>query len=101
MTKEEQLYVKTLQNPYASLNFEEPVSYKTGTFFKVLFDSAYSLCILAQVDSYKVALIELQTGNRWTDPIEVDSPLKISKEIVDRLADGDQYEVMPASWQFV
>lgn len=44
--------------------------------------------ILAQVDASKIALIGLHDGNRWTSPVEVNSPHSISRKEWNEITDG-------------
>ncbi len=48
---------------------EEEHQHKFGQYY-LLEDN---LCILSQVDSATIALISLSSGNRWSDPIKVQS----------------------------
>jgi hypothetical protein len=65
---------------------EKQRRYKRGQRFKV--DGKTYL--LAQIDGNKVILINIETGNRWTDSLKVSDPLLIDHEELRELI-GDKY----------
>lgn len=44
-----------------------------------------SIMLLAQVEAFKVCLIDLKTGNRYNDPVEVESISDISESEQKRI----------------
>lgn len=49
----------------------------TGTHNGELWTETY---ILAQVDAFKAALICLENGNRWQNPVSIEDPSKITEK---------------------
>jgi hypothetical protein len=47
--------------------------------------------ILANVDSFRVALINLQTGLHWSDSVYVENAGDITDEEVRQICDGDEF----------
>jgi len=48
--------------------------------------------LLAQVDSYKVGLICLADGNRWSNPVDVLEPYNITEAELESIYDGGKFE---------
>jgi hypothetical protein len=66
-------------------------NYQIGDRFKVI--GWYEKYMLAQVGPGEVALIGLQSGNRFTDPITVSKNCyKINREEIGRLTNGDKFK---------
>lgn len=42
----------------------------------------------------KACLIELTTGNRWTDPVGVDDPFAITEDEWNRICSGDEFTLV-------
>lgn len=53
----------------------EEVMYKIGQYYLLRDENECVLecCVLAQVDSGAIALVGLQSGNRWSAPVHVSS----------------------------
>ncbi len=64
-------------------------TYQIGDIFSL--DSGFSFYILSQVGEYKVNLINLRDGNRYTNEILVKNILNITKEEVKKLFCGDKF----------
>jgi|SRR5690606_2039480 len=50
--------------------------------------------ILACVDNKKIALISLEDGNRWTNPISVNLVDNISEDEWDRITEGEPFQLL-------
>ncbi len=50
--------------------------------------------LLAQVDAFKIALIDLQSGNRWSNPVVVKNPEGITEKELDRIMNYDENFVL-------
>jgi hypothetical protein len=74
------------EKDYPHRIIEKQRRYKRGQRFKV--DGRTYL--LAQIDGNKVNLINIETGNRWTDSLKVSDPLLIDHEELRELI-GDKY----------
>jgi hypothetical protein len=61
---------------------------ETGQYYKI---DGY-IYIIAQIDNHqKIALINIQTGRRWSDGIEVENPCDISHKEWINLIGGEYY----------
>lgn len=64
--------------------------YKVGQRYRYIGDEhSKQDLILAQVDFHKIALITLRSGNRWSDPVEVQSPLMITRSEWRRITNDE------------
>lgn len=65
----EKEYVKMLGNPYANLNFEEEDEqvFVIGDVFEFQDSMGSQMVMVTQIAPFKHMLIELSTGNRWSD----------------------------------
>ena len=61
-------------------------TYSTGTLATIDGQDA----ILAQVDYGKICFIDLNSGNRWHDPIQVDCADEIPYSKLKEAADGEK-----------
>lgn len=68
------------------------VVHKVGNYY--LIDGG--LCILAGVDVHAVQLISLDDGNRWRDPVVVDSVFDIRHEEFNKICVGIDWEFVPS-----
>ena len=48
--------------------------------------------LLAQVQTFKVCLICLETGNRFKDPVSVCDPRRITEEEFEKIVDGNTFK---------
>lgn len=64
----EKEYVKMLGNPYANLNFEEDEQvFVIGDVFEFVGSLSTQRVMVAQIAPFEFMLIELGSGNRWSD----------------------------------
>ena len=61
--------------------------YKIGDRFSIVDQTGWEyMCILAQVDTFKAALIDLESGNRWLNPVPINVPDNISQKEFDAMS---------------
>jgi len=76
-------------------------TYKIGDIYRITTPFLIFECILAQIYTRKVVLIDLCDGNRFSEPIEINDPLKITGEELRKILgiDHNLYTLTKIEWQ--